>query len=109
MKNWTAIAFAVSLSVLIVVPHQVPAQSAEGARKIVTRVSPQYPSVAHRMGLQGNVKVEVVVEPNGSVKSVEVRGGHPMLADAALSAVCQWKWEPGPHETHEIIEIKFTI
>jgi TonB family protein len=109
MKNWTAIAFAVSLSVLIVVPHQVPAQSAEGARKIVTRVSPQYPSVAHRMGLQGNVKVEVVVQPNGTVKSVEVRGGHPMLADAALSAVRQWKWEPGPHETHEIIEIKFTI
>jgi TonB family protein len=109
MKIWTVIAFALLLPFLILVPHQVPAQSSESARKIVTRVSPQYPSVAHRMGLQGNVKVEVVVQPNGTVKSVEVRGGHPMLADAALSAVRQWKWEPGPHETHEIIEIKFTI
>jgi hypothetical protein len=42
------------------------------------------------------------------VKSVDVRGGHPVLAQAAQNAVRQWKWEPAPHETSELMEIKFT-
>jgi TonB family protein len=108
MKNRIAVALFVLLPILMFAPNQAPAQeTSEGARRVTTKVTPQYPTLAHRLGLQGSVKVEVVVAPNGTVKSLEVTGGHPMLADAAQNALRQWKWEPAPHETQEIVEIRF--
>jgi outer membrane biosynthesis protein TonB len=53
--------------------------------------------------------LEVVIAPNGTVKSVELKGGHPTLADAAQNALRQWKWEPAAHETRQTLEIKFTL
>ena len=103
-----ALSLFVLLAFLAFTPHSSLAQdSAAPVRKIVTRVMPQYPSIARTMRIQGTVRVDVLVEPNGKVKSFEVKGGHPMLADAAQNALRQWKWEPAPHETHETIEIKF--
>ena len=85
-----------------------PAQEASlGTRKVVNRVTPQYPSMARNMNIRGSVKVEAVVTPNGVVKSVEVKGGHPLLAQSAQNAIREWKFEPAPHETRETIEIKF--
>jgi TonB family protein len=81
----------------------------ESTRKIINHVDPQYPSLARSMNLQGKVRADVLVEPNGSVKSVEIKGGHPLLVQSAQSALREWKWEPAPHETHEIVEVKFGI
>jgi TonB family protein len=74
---------------------------------VVSRVSPQYPSLARGMRLQGSVKVEAVVAPDGSAKTVAIKGGHPLLAQAAHDAVQKWKWVATPKETHELIEVKF--
>jgi protein TonB len=109
MKNCIAVALFVLSSILLFAPgHPSAQESSEAARKVAVKVTPQYPAVAHSLRLQGTVRIEVVVAPNGSVKSLEVKGGHPMLADAAQNAVRQWKWEPAPHETHEAVEMKFT-
>lgn len=86
----------------------VSQDQAEGVRKVLTRVVPQYPSLARTMNIRGNVKVDVLVAPNGTVKSLEVKGGHPLLVQAAQDALRQWKWEPGSHETHETVELRFT-
>jgi TonB family protein len=80
----------------------------DGPRKVVVHVTPQYPAVAHNMHIAGVVKIVAVVSPNGSVKSVEIKGGHPLLAQAAQNAVREWKWAPAPHESREELEIKFT-
>lgn len=93
---------------LIVVPSRTDAQTAtESARKVVNRVVPAYPDMARSMNLKGNVKVEVVVGPGGAVKSVEIKGGHPVLAKSAENAVFKWKWESAARETRELVEIKF--
>jgi TonB family protein len=93
---------------LIVVPSQTDAQVAtESTRKVVNRVVPAYPDMARTMNLKGNVKLEVVVGPSGAVKSVEVKGGHPVLAKSAENAVFKWKWESAERETRELVEIKF--
>ena len=90
------------------VPSRSNAQVAtERTRKVVNRVVPAYPDVARTMNLKGNVKVEVVVGPSGAVKSVEIRGGHPVLAKSAENAVFEWKWESAARETRELVEIKF--
>jgi TonB family protein len=94
---------------LLVPSHLYSQAGAESSRKIVTRVAPQYPSLARSMNLQGSVRADVVVAPNGTVKSVEIKGGHPLFVQAAQNAIREWKWEPAPHETHEIVELKFTL
>jgi len=74
---------------------------------VVNRVSPHYPEIARRMRITGVVRAEITVSPSGTAKNVEIKGGHPMLAQAAEAALLKWKWEPAPHETQELLEIKF--
>jgi TonB family protein len=81
-------------------------QSTE-TRKVVSRVTPSYPSIARTLNLTGVVKLDVTVAPSGSAKSVQVIGGNPVLAQSAESTVRIWKWEKSDHETTEHVEIKF--
>jgi TonB family protein len=60
------------------------------------------------MALQGTVKVEALVAPDGSVKTVDIKGGHPVLAQAAVNTVRRWRWEPAARESHEVVEVKFS-
>ena len=83
------------------------AQDAEPARKVVAKVSPQYPPLARQTHLGGSVRVEALVAPDGKVRSVEIKGGHPILAQAAADAVTKWKWEAAKNESREPVELKF--
>lgn len=94
------------LSVALLMPKLSVAQDAV-ARTVINKTAPQYPTLAHTMNIHGVVKLEALVEPNGTVKSIEVKGGHPLLTQSAVTAVGHWKFEPAPHETKEQIEIKF--
>jgi TonB family protein len=108
MKNRLAVALFVLLSILLFAPSRSSAQeSSDPVRRILTRVAPQYPNLARSMNIKGSVRAVATVAPNGTVKSVEVKGGHPVLAEAAQTALRQWKFEPGTRETYEIIEIRF--
>lgn len=51
--------------------------------------------------------MEVIVRPNGSVKSSRVLGGNPVLVEAAQDAVSKWKFEPGQSESTEIVQLGF--
>jgi TonB family protein len=83
------------------------AQESAPKRKIVTKSAAAYPSLARHMALSGVVKIEAVVGPDGTVKALDVKGGHPVLAQAASNTIRQWKWEPAPRESHELVEIRF--
>jgi TonB family protein len=108
MNNRITVALFALLSVLLFAPHRIPAQeAAEGSRKVVTKVIPQYPGLARTMNIQGIVRADVLVGPAGKVKSIEVKGGHPVLVQSAQDALRQWKWEAASHETHEIVELRF--
>ena len=82
-------------------------EQSESKRKVVTRVVPAYPDLARRMNVRGTVKLEAVVATNGNVKSLQVKGGHPLLTEAAQTAIMKWRWEPSSHETREPIEFRF--
>ena len=60
------------------------------------------------MALSGVVRLDVIVAPDGTVKAANIKGGHPVLAQAAVNAVRRWKWEPAPHESTEAIEVSFS-
>jgi len=80
----------------------------EAKRKIKSKVAPAYPELAKRMNVAGKVKIEVVITPEGRVKSTRVIGGHPLLVQACQDAVKEWKFAPAPEETTQIVEFEFT-
>jgi TonB family protein len=60
------------------------------------------------MALEGVVKLEVLVTPDGTVKSVDIKGGHPVLAQAAVSSVRRWRWEQAARESRELVEVRYS-
>ena len=82
-------------------------QQNEGSRKVATKVIPAYPMTARNMSLTGTVRLEALVLASGKVKSVQVKGGNPLLAQAAEIAVHGWKWEKSDHDTTELLEFNF--
>jgi TonB family protein len=81
---------------------------APGKRRLLERSQPAYPSLARTLRLKGVVRIEAVVSPDGSVRAVAIKGGHPVLADAAANAVRQWRWERASRESTELVEVEFT-
>ncbi|MGH9804001.1 MAG: energy transducer TonB [Candidatus Acidiferrales bacterium] len=62
--------------------------------KLVHKVEPQQPPIAQAANLDGAVHLDVVVGKDGRVQSVRVVSGHPLLVQAAVEAVRQWRYEP---------------
>ncbi len=79
----------------------------EGKRKVKTRVAPQYPELAKRMSVTGKVKIEVIITPDGHVKTTRILGGHPLLVQSCQDAVKEWKFMPANEETTQVIEFDF--
>ena len=103
-----AIAVLLVAATTLIFPNKTLAQdSSEGSRKVITQTPASYPTLARSMNIRGTVKLQAQVAPNGTVKKIDVVGGHPLLTQSAVTAVGHWKFEPGPKETKESIEIKF--
>jgi len=79
----------------------------ESKRKVKSKTAPAYPELAKRMNVSGKVKIEVVITPDGHVKSTRVVGGHPLLVQACQDAVKEWKFVPAPEETTQVVEFEF--
>ncbi len=62
--------------------------------KLIRRIDPVYPEIAHKARVSGTVILQVVVDEEGNVSEIKVLQGHPLLIDAAVSAVRKWKYSP---------------
>jgi protein TonB len=60
----------------------------------ISRVNPVYPSLARQARVQGIVVMEAVISREGLIESLRVVNGHPLLNQAAVDAVRQWKYRP---------------
>lgn len=76
-------------------------------RKVVQHENPEYPAMAARMSLHGTVKLKVRIAPDGTVRSAECVGGHPLLAESALKAVRKWRYEVKAKESTQIVDVNF--
>src|ERR1700740_3256021 len=79
----------------------------KGNRKLKSRTDPVLSDIARRMSLSGKVKVEVTIASDGHVKSARALGGHPLLVQACLEAVKNWKYETAPEESTQLVEFDF--
>ena len=62
--------------------------------KLLKYIAPDYPALAHRAGVQGRVTIQVQITEQGKVENPQILSGHPMLDNAALAAIRQWRYEP---------------
>ena len=67
-----------------------------------------YPELAKRMNISGKVRIELVITPDGRVKSSRALGGHPLLVQACQAAVKEWRFLPGAEQSTQVYEFDFT-
>jgi protein TonB len=60
----------------------------------VRDVLPVYPALARTAGVQGIVILEATIDARGDVVAAKILRSIPMLDDAAVSAVREWKYTP---------------
>jgi TonB family protein len=78
------------------------------------RVEPAYPLEAQQQGVEGAVKIHQVIGADGSVQSVRLLSGPPLLSPAAMDAAKYWRYLPAllngqPVDTEQDIEIDFRL
>jgi periplasmic protein TonB len=82
--------------------------------RLASRIEPVYPPDALQNRIVGTVTVHAVIGRNGAVQSAEIVSGPAQLADAALRAIQQWRYEPTklggtPIEVEEEIKLVFRV
>jgi TonB family protein len=64
------------------------------AAKLIKRVSAVYPAAAKSAGVRGSVVLNATIAKDGTVESLKVVSGPPLLVQSALDAVKQWVYAP---------------
>ena len=62
--------------------------------RLTRRVDPEYPPIAVTAQIEGMVILEATVDETGEVKDTRVLRSQPVLDEAAIDAVRQWRYEP---------------
>ena len=84
------------------------------APRLITATPPQYPAIAKQNRIQGDVTIEMDIDPNGNVSEAKVISGPPFLQAAAKEAVRRWKYEPAtlndnPIPYHMQVKVHFAL
>ena len=79
-------------------PKPLPAPPPIGGRVqpalLLKTVRPVYPPFARSSHTEGDVTVDALIDPNGDVTEVKALSGPPILRQAAMDAIRQWKYDP---------------
>jgi TonB family protein len=75
----------------------------------VRQVPVVYPPLAKKAGIQGNVRLGVTINTDGSVQDIKVLSGPPVVVKAAMDAVWQWRYSPSKEVRVTIVTITFAL
>jgi TonB family protein len=107
-----------TLGAIILLATLAPLCFSQNQQKIVVAprpisvVTPSYPKEARKKKIEGSVVLHAVVTLDGTLQGINVVSGNPILADVALEAVRQWRYQPSkingePVEAQREIVITF--
>jgi TonB family protein len=74
--------------------QRVPVGRRVQAANLITRVSPEYPSLARQANIEGTVLFSALIGTNGLVRDLHTISGHPLLVPTAIDAVKKWVYRP---------------
>jgi TonB family protein len=95
--------------------QQLPVLGAEEvSRLVLNQTPPNYPVLARLNFIQGRVRIEIRVSPEGRVIHAHVLNGNPLFAAAVLSRVPEWRYRPlmsggRPASFLTVVEINFSL
>jgi protein TonB len=80
--------------------------------KLLKSVPPVYPDMARNQRIAGNVQIDALIGTDGNVSTMKVLSGPPLLHQAAMNAVKQWKFQPAelngnPTTMHLTVMVQF--
>src|SRR5882762_855378 len=81
-----------------------PVQQAQ----LTSRIEPRYPVIAKQTKTEGTVVLHAIISRDGRITALEVVSGHPLLVQAALDAVRQWRYRP-TYLAGEPVEVETSI
>jgi protein TonB len=81
---------------------------------LIAPIRPVYPMIAKAAGVQGTVVVEAIISRTGTIESLHVVSGPPMLQSAALEAIREARYQPyrlngEPTEVETRITVNFRM
>lgn len=81
---------------------------------LLRRVEPEYSDAALRAGLQGPMRLRILIGTDGHVLNAWLISGHPLLYASAYRAVRRWLYEPlrianDPVEAYHVVELQFRL
>ena len=82
-------------------PQTQSAENLLGGR-LLKRVDPSYPVDAIQQRIEGTVQLHAVVAEDGKVQTLEPVSGSPLLVEAAVVAVREWRYAPTLFDGHRI-------
>ena len=62
--------------------------------QLIARIEPRYPPLGIQTRTQGTVQLRAIISREGRITALEVVSGPPLLVQAALDAVRQWRYRP---------------
>jgi len=103
-----------SLPPKVATPQKVRVSSGVAAGNLIQKVQPQYPAIAKTARIQGTVVLEATISKSGSIEGLKAVSGPPMLYQAAIDAVRQWRYKPymlngEPVEVGTTVNVVFTL
>jgi TonB family protein len=95
-------------------PRRVRVAGEIQQKKLVQQPAPEYPPLAKQARVQGVVRLSAVIGADGTVTSLSLITGHPLLVQAAMTAVRKWTYSPtllngNPVEVETEMDINFTL
>jgi TonB family protein len=95
-------------------PQSQAEQYGVQSARILHKVTPEYPKKARKEHIEGAVRLHAIIGKDGAIRELIVVSGHPLLTDAALKAVRQWRYEPTlllgqPVEVDTTIDVFFAL
>ena len=93
-------------------PLRLSSTIAEGM--LLKKLLPAYPPIAKVTRKEGTVVLQATISANGTIENLRVVSGHPMLQQAALDAVKEWRYRPyllngQPIEVETTINVIFKL
>lgn len=85
---------AIEINTAAPVPPDNPRGGQLEPAQLLKKVVPVYPTLARTARVQGSVVVDAIIQLTGKLANVTVVDGHPLLVDAALDALKQWRYKP---------------
>ncbi|MGA2252125.1 TonB family protein [Terracidiphilus sp.] len=100
----------------VIHPQQGPVTISKGVAEgmLISRIVPLYPAIARAARLEGTVVLQATISRNGAIENLRVLSGSPMLQQAAMNAVQQWRYRPyllngDPVEVETTINVNFVL